>query len=497
MEFDRIGKSRPTRMNFSDKIRPTTAHSTAKRLAYHGITRLVLSRQIIALLLLCVALNSAQAQISLRKAVDLALANNPRVQGAQADVAKAQAALSEAHDAYIPSVSAGMNLGQSYGYSSNPPTLFTVTGESLVYNASQLSYIRSAKAGVSAAQFALDDIRESVAEETALAGLALDYDQGREQAVGQQLRFAKALVAIVQDRVDAGQDTGIELTQAKLTAAQLRLAALHAADQSAQDREHLARLIGQTADGLQVVADLPARLARLDQATSAVAEIGPLPYANAAVEAAFANAEAKQQIARGDAHYRFRPQINLFAQYNFYATWSNSYAQLQKVYQANTGQTSTLGFSEGAFGVQIIVPVFDRGHTAKAHESVADAAHALHTAQSAQIDALDGQSSLRHSISELQVQTEVAELKQQLAEQQLEILEQQLKTGNPDGAQMTPKDEQNAKIGERDKLLAVLDANYQLRTAEIHLLRQTGDLLRWLKSASASAQLPAAPTPQP
>ena len=439
---------------------------------------------------------SARAQISLAKAVDLALGSNPRVQGAKADVDKARAQLSEARDAYIPSVSAGMNLGDSWGYSSNPPTLFTVTGGSLVYNPSQLSYLRSAKAGVSAAQLALNDIREAVAEDTALAFLALDHDQQREQIVGQQAGFAKALVAIVQNRLDAGQDTAIELTQAKLTAAQLHLTVLHAADETSLDREHLAHLIGQPTEALSFDGDLSASLALLDRAMNASAAVGPQLYANAGVESAFANAEVKQQVARGDEHYRFRPQINLFAQYNFYATWSSSYAQLQKVYQANTGQTSTLGFSEGAFGVQIIVPIFDRGHTAKARESAADAAHAFHLAQSAQIEALDGQSRLSHSIGELQAQADVATLQQQLSQQQLDILQQQLKTGNPDGPQMTPKDEQKARIGERDKFLAVLDADYQLRTAEIHLLRQTGELLKWLKSATA-ALIPAAPTAQP
>jgi outer membrane protein TolC len=488
MDLHRIGESRRSRMNSSVKIRPITTDLTA--------TRAAAKRLALLLLLLCAAFVPAEAQISLAKAVDLALGSNPRVQGAQSDVEKARAQLSEAHDAYIPSVNAGMNLGQSYGYSSNPPTLFTVTGGSLVYSPSQISYIRSAKAGINAAQLALDDIREAVAEDTALAFLALDHDQQREQVVGQQAGFAKALVGIVQERIDAGQDAPIELTQAKLSAAQLRLASLHAADETALDRERLAHLIGQPADGLRIDVELPASLALLDSATNAAAEIGPLPYANAGVASAFASAEAKQQVARADAHFRFRPQINLFAQYNFYATWSNSFAQLQKVYQANTGQTSTLGFSEGAFGVQIIVPIFDRGHSSKARESAADAAHAFHLAQSAQIDTLDGQSSLRHSITELQAQTDVATLQQQLAQQQLDILQQQLKTGNPDGPQMTPKDEQNARINERGKFLAVLDANYQLRTTEIHLLRQTGELLSWLKSAT-TAQIPAAPTPQP
>ena len=132
----------------------------------------------------------------------------------------------------------------------------------------------------------------------------------------------------------------------------------------------------------------------------------------------------------GDARFRFRPQINFFAQYNYYATFSDSFAQLQKIYQANTGQT-TLSASEGAFGVQITWPIMDRARSAKARESAADAAHALHDAQNAQITALDGQSRLRHSVTELQSQAEVAGLRQQLAQQQLDALQQQIKVGQP------------------------------------------------------------------
>jgi len=435
--------------------------------------------------------SAANAQISLSTAVDLALRSNPRVQGAQADVAKARAQLSEARDAYIPAISAGMNLGDSWGYSTNPPTLFTVSGGSLVFSASQSSYIRSARAGMDAAQLELDDIRAAVAEDTALAFAALEYDQQREKAVSQQIGYANSLVGIVQSRVDAGRDPTIELTQARLTAAQLRLAALNTEDDITEDREHLARLIGLSIAALSVDSSFPANPVPLDTAVDTTVH----GYANAAVASAFANAEAKQQQARGDARFRFLPQVNLFSQFNFYATFSDSFAQLQKVYQANTGQT-TLNSSEGAFGVQINIPIMDRARSSKARESADDAAHAFHDAQNAQMSALDGQSRLRHSITELQLQAEVAELKQQFAQQQLDILEQQLKSGNLNGPQRNPKDEQNARIAERDNFLGVLEASYQLHQAEIHLMRQTGQLLTWLRAtASATAPTPTSPHP--
>jgi hypothetical protein len=100
----------------------------------------------------------------------------------------------------------------------------------------------------------------------------------------------------------------------------------------------------------------------------------------------------------------------------------------------------------------------------------------------------------------LQAQTEVAGLQQQLAQQQLEIVRVQLQngTGNPEGPQMTPKDEQNARISEREKYLGVIDANYQLHEAEVQLLRQMGQLQTWLRSqARVQSSAPGTPNALP
>jgi outer membrane protein TolC len=431
----------------------------------------------------------------------LALHSNPRVQGAQADVTKARAQLSEMHDVYVPAITAGAGLGQAYGYLPSPPTLFTVNAGSVVFSASQGFYIRSARAGLNAAQLALEDVRETVALDTALAFIAVGHDQQREQVVRQQAGFADTLVTIIQERVDAGQDTQISLTQARLTAAQSRLSTLRAEDDTANDREHLARLMGIPPDALRVDDNFPETPVPLDE-PSAPAQ----GYANPAVASAFANAEAKQQQAKGDARFRFWPQITSVIQYNRYATFTNSFKDLENIYKGNNGLT-LLTSNEAAFGVLIQLPFFDAARSARARETAADAAKALHDAQNAQIDALDGQTRARHTIAELQEQAEVAAFEQQLAQQQLDVLRVQLQggTADPNSAPMTPKDEQKARIDEREKYLGVVDAGFQLRQAEIQLLRQTGKLLDWL-NATATARpatgtslqngLPSSPSPQ-
>jgi outer membrane protein TolC len=401
---------------------------------------------------------------------------------AQADAAKAKAALAETRDVYIPSLNAGAGLGQAYGYSPNPPTLFTFNAGSLVYNASQFSYIRSAKAGLSAAELALADVRESVAEDTANTFLALDKDQKREQTLGQQSAYAQRLVQIVSDRFDAGQDTGIDLTSARLTAAQIRLNLLRAEDDTANDTIHLQRIIGVPATGtLRAEGGFPS--------VPVPAYVTPSggTFANASVASAFQNATAKLQQASGDSHFLYRPQVSLVVQYSRYATFTNSFKTLQTQYPG-------IGANEEVIGVQIGLPLYDKFRKAKARESTAEAARALHEAENAQINVLDGQTRLSHSIAELQARAEVATLEQQLAQQQLDVLQVQLNAPNPNGGPpANPKDEQNQRIGERDKYLAVIDSAFQLQQAEISLLRQTGRLEEWLHQAALTTT-PAAPS---
>jgi outer membrane protein TolC len=435
---------------------------------------------------------AAPAQISLATAVDLALHSNPRVKGAEDDLRRANAQLSQAHDAYIPVVSIGAGLGQGYGYLPSPPTLATATAGSIVFNLSQFDYIRSAKAGVNAAYLALQDAQEAVAQDTALAFIALENDEQHEQAIRQQTGFASDLVTIVQERADAGQDSQIDVTQAKLTAAQLRLSLLRTQDNIDVDRSHLARLIGLPPVSLKIDGNIPAIAVPPDAGNPT-----PHGYSNFAVASAFANAEAKQQQAKGENRSGFWPQINFVAQYNRYATFTNSFGTLE-------GLNKGIGADEAAFGVQISIPFFDKGRGARGRVAAAEAARALHDAQNVQIDVLDSQTRTRHTIDELKAQAEVAGFAQQLAQQQLDVLHVQLQsgTGNPNGPQMSPKDEQNARIAERDKYLAVLDAGFQLRQTEIQLLRQSGELESWLKSTVQAAPanqngLPPPPAPKP
>jgi outer membrane protein TolC len=424
------------------------------------------------------AIAPAYAQISFSTAVGLALKNSPKVLTAQADVDKALAALQQLRDAYIPNIAGGSGVGPpSYGYPLGQPSIFNITSQSLVFSYSQHDYLRAAQAALDATRLNLKDIRAGVAEDTAITYLALDRDLQRQAALQEQQGFSDRLVNIVQERLDAGQDTSIDLTTCRLTAAQIRLARLRAEDETAADQAHLARLIGLPAQALGTtsssVPPFPVTSSDLTDTT---------PLTSPAVESAYAVARSKRETAFGDARYLWRPQIYFQGQYSRYATYTNIQAYYLRFQQNNA-----------AIGVQITIPLYDVAHRAKERESAAEAARAQHEADSIRDQFFDSRIRARHTAAELSARTEIAKLDQQLARQQLDIMLVQLKagSGNLSGPQMTPKDEQTARIAEREKFVAMLNANFEAQQAAIGLLRVTRELEAWI---SAATQTQAAPS---
>jgi outer membrane protein TolC len=400
---------------------------------------------------------------------------------AQADVDKALATLQQLRDAYIPNIVGGSGVGPpSYGFPLGQPSIFNITSTSLVFSYSQRDYLRAAQAALDAAKLNLKDIREGVAEDSAVTYLALDRDMRRQSALQQQQGFADRLVSIVQDRLDAGQDTPIDLTTSRLTAAQVRLARLRAEDETEADRAHLARLIGLPVQALGTTSDsvpaFPIGSPDLNGAT---------PTTSPAVDSAYAVARSKRQTAFGDARYLWRPQVYFEGQYSRFAKYTNIQDYYFRFQQNNA-----------AVGVQITIPLYDMAHRAKARESAADAAHAQHEADAIRDQFFDSRLRARHTAVELSTRAEIASLDQQLARQQLDVLLVQLKagTGNLSGPQMSPKDEQSVRITEREKFVAVLNANFEAQQAEIGLLRAAGELETWIAaSLRVQPETPAKP----
>ncbi len=444
---------------------------------------------ILTALALVPALQSAHAQISLVSAVDLALKDNPRVRLAQADVDKSTAILKESKDVYIPAVTVGSGLGFSYGYPLGEPSVVNATLQGALLSWAQRDYIRAARLGLQAAVLNLNDARAVVEEDTVVTYLALDRDLAREQALDEELARAEQLVTIVTDRLNAGIDSQMDLTQAKLTAAQIHLAYLNAQDETATDQLHLAHLIGLPSTNLTTVSDSVPHLGvpASGQETAALPE-------SPSVRAALSNAEAKQRMAWGDSKKLYRPQIVLAGQYSLFAKFNNY--QVYFPLNPATGK-SVFQYNNAGIGIQMSWPIFDRALKDRAAESAADAAHAFAEYNNARIKDQEGHAQLARSTRTLAAKAEVADLEQQLANQQLASIRTQLQASaaNPNVPQRNPRDQAHAEIDERGKYISMLNSRFDLQQAQVQLMRAQGNLDGWLRAAAASPAT--APQPNP
>jgi hypothetical protein len=86
----------------------------------------------------------------------------------------------------------------------------------------------------------------------------------------------------------------------------------------------------------------------------------------------------------------------------------------------------------------------------------------------------------------LRAQQKVARLQSDYAQENVDAVVTQLQngSGNPNATQLTPRDEQKARIEERRRFVDKLEADFQLMQAEIQLQRSLGTIEDWAMQAS-------------
>jgi outer membrane protein TolC len=436
-----------------------------------------------------------RAQISLVTAVELAQRNSSGVKLADADLRKAQAALSQSKDVFIPDLvfGSGLPAAPSVGFTGNPPSILNATVQSLVFSFSQRRYIQAARAGFEAASLNLKDAREQVALDASTDYIELDTVNHELEAAREQEASAQRLTTIEQERSEAGVDPLSEFLQARLTAAQIKL-----------KRLHLETRAGTLASQLSTLTGLPANAIILDHAS--IPEI-PQVHADEAqanepqrttlgIQSAQMVARSKLRQAQGDALYMLLPQISFSMEYSRSTKLLNN---------ADDFYRRPLPANNVSSGFSIQVPLFDLGHRAKARDTAADALRATVEAEQAQRQNDVQIASLTGNLRELDALAEIASLKQQIAGEQLKAVQTQLESGNGAGPepgappQLSPKAEQQARIDERQKFVDALDAGIDLSKARLNLLRALGHLDDWLHELTPGSKpqqiLPAATGP--
>jgi outer membrane protein TolC len=410
------------------------------------------------------------AQVSLATVVDLAQRNSDAVHLADADLHKAQAVLAESKDVFVPSLtfSTGLPVFPEVGFTGTPPSIWSASVQSLAFSIPQKRYIDAAHSGLQAAISALKEAREQAALDASCTYIELDAVRRELDASQQQESSAARLVDIEQQRAEAGVDSLSELLQARLTAANIKLARLHLESRANKLSKQLSLLTGLPVGSiLPDHASIP-EIPRL----GADSPRNTLP----GIDSTRHLARSKLSVARGDQETSYLPQLSFGAQYNRNTTLLNSVNQ----YFAHP-----LPANNFSSGIAVSIPIFDIGHYAKSHESGADALRARVESEQAEHQNDLAVADLSAGLRELDAQAEVASLKQQIAGEQLKSVLTELEVGNGAAAsgapQLSPKAEQLARVDERQKYIDSEEAGLDLAKARLNLLRALGHIEDWLK----------------
>ena len=409
-----------------------------------------------------VSLSCLAAPLDFHRAVELAAQHSAAVAIANAEQEKARAAYLELRDMYLPQVVVGSGLGYTAGFPLSmegaAPSIFNVTSQQYLINPAQKWLVRSAQAQWNAAAISREDQRKQAILDASLAYAELVKINSQLQSIEQQEQSAQKLVSIESERVEAGVDSPVLLTRAKLAEAQTRMRSAELDGTALQLRKQLADLTGLPTQEIEPVADslppLPDNTA-VDVSSEAL---------TSSEKVKFADEQARASSLRANAEHRQNwPSVDFVSQYALLAKFNN-YQEFYKAFQRNNL----------TIGVSIRFPFLNFSQTARAKQADADALKARRQAETVRSQVTTEAVKLQTTVRQLTAARDVAQYDYELARAGTSSAEANIQAGKG-----TLTDEMAARVAEQQKFDALLDATFQLQKAQIELLRATGELENW------------------
>jgi outer membrane protein len=427
---------------------------------------IVVAAWIVALPATLLAQDSAAAQNKLllfRTAIDLAVKNSTATGVSIADLQRAQATVAQSRDVFKPQTVLGAGIGASYGFPLSlegaAPALFNVNFQGALWNPADHSYIKAARSDVAATTAQNADRRNEVIMETAVDYIQLDLLESSLAVQREQEQAATKFQDIVNQRVQAGLDSQVETTRARLAGARTRLDIAQTLAAADQLRLRLSQLTGLPASSIRTstesIPDLPAVSQDEDLASAAVNN-------NPTVKAADAAADAKTFRAQAE-HQQLYPTVDYVGQYALLSRFNN-YDEFFLKFQRNNITA----------GVAIRFYFFNPVQRDAAEVAKHEAAKSRKEAQSVREQVSTETLKLQRSVQQLAAAREVAQLEHQLSQADIEAAHAKVESGAA-----SIKDEENARVSEHQRYTAYLNSSFELDRAQIQLMRQTGQLEAW------------------
>jgi outer membrane protein TolC len=404
--------------------------------------------------------------ITLKRAVQLALAHSVSSAQAAADEQRAYASYREAKNEYVPQVAVGSGLGYTLGYplslEGSAPSLFNVTAQSALINPALRDFVHAARIEYQAIGEETKDRRNQVTQDTALTYLELVKWEKQMAQLRQQYEDALKMQEIVDQRVKAGVDSQQIGKQSQLVAARAYLRITEAEGAMDTLRANLSQLTGVPENSLQTDADsVPA----LPEVQAKNEDLVKAEESNPAVLFAQQHAIAETFRARAE-HRSLWPTADFAVQYALLAKFNN-YAEF---FQPGAFQENN-----ASIGVVLRFPFLNFSQRAHAQAADASATHAKKEVEFTKNQVSQQALKLQRSVEQLQAAQKVSELEYEISQSNADAIQIKINSGTAtvdEGAQA------HAEMSE--KYNALQDANFELVRARVSLLRATGDLQAWI-----------------
>jgi len=418
--------------------------------------------------------------VPLKHVIELALSHATGAAIAAADQQHADAGYRELHNQYIPQVSTGAGLGYSYGFplalEGSAPSLFNINTQSALLNPSLRDFLRAAKVDSAVASLNVKDQRNQVIQDAVLSYAELAKWEQRLTHLQATESEADRMQAAVAQRVKEGVDSEMEGTRARLSAARVRLRIAEAQGAADVLREHLAKLTGLPAAGIQTDPDsIPAPPAPAPSENASKDAAADNPSVQAAVE----HARAQYLRAQGE-HRVLWPSIDFAAQYALLSKFNNfqNYYIPSKPCPTSLGTflcvTNSFQQNNATVGVNIRFPIFNASQRSRAQAADADALKATKQAEAARNQVSEETLRLQRAVTQMRAARDVAQLEYEIAQKNLDAVKTRMDAGT---AVIHDLDDATAQVSER--FIALQDVTFELERDQLGVLRSTGDLEKW------------------
>jgi outer membrane protein TolC len=418
--------------------------------------------------------------VSLKRVVELALNHATGAAIAAADEQRAAAAYQELRNNYIPQLATGAGLGYSYGFplalEGSAPALFNVTAQSALLHPELRAYMRAAKADSAVASLKTKDERNQIIQDAALNYAELAKWEQRLARLHQTEEDANKMQVAVAERVKEGIDSELDGTKARLSVARIRLRIAEAQGSADVAREHLSKLTGLPAGGIQTDPDsIPAPPATPENPEAA----NDAAASNPSVQAAVEHARAQYMRAQGE-HRILWPSIDFAAQYALLSKFNNyqNYYIPSRPCITPVGEVlcvaSSFQQNNATVGVSIRFPLFNASQRSHAQGADFEALKATKQAEAARNQVSEETLRLQRSVAQMQAARVVAQLEYEIAQKAFTAMQTRIDAGTA-----TLHDLDDARSQASERFITLQDVTFELERSELGVLRSTGDLEKW------------------